>query len=114
MSAKDYIDTVAPTPNWLKAIGSEAKQKGLNKLSMRHGSTPGLAPPGAIAVKGRINQPGQMIRLVLDTNIIVSTYLNEDGLPFFILKLVLAGLGRLYVSEPILAEYQELLIPADV
>jgi hypothetical protein len=32
-----------------------------------------------------------MIRVVLDTNIIVSAYLNEDGQPFRILKLALAG-----------------------
>ena len=50
-----------------------------------------------------------MIRVVLDTNVIVSAYLNEDGLPFFILKLALAGLIRLRVSEPVLAEYEELL-----
>ena len=50
-----------------------------------------------------------MIRVVLDTNIIVSAYLNPDGLPFFILKLALAGSFRLCVSEPILAEYEELL-----
>jgi hypothetical protein len=35
MSIKDYIDTIAPTPDWLKAIGAEAKKKRLNKLSMR-------------------------------------------------------------------------------
>ncbi|HXP83381.1 MAG TPA: type II toxin-antitoxin system Phd/YefM family antitoxin [Bryobacteraceae bacterium] len=35
MSIKDYIDTIAPTPDWLKSIGDEAKRKGLNKLSMR-------------------------------------------------------------------------------
>ena len=35
MSVKDYINTIAPTPNWLAEIGSEAKRKGLNKLSMR-------------------------------------------------------------------------------
>jgi hypothetical protein len=35
MSLKDYIDTLAPTPAWLKAIGQESKRKGLNKLSMR-------------------------------------------------------------------------------
>ena len=35
MSLKDYIDTLAPTPAWLKAIGQEARRKGLNKLSMR-------------------------------------------------------------------------------
>ena len=32
-----------------------------------------------------------MIRVVLDTNIIVSAYLNQEGLPFSILKLALAG-----------------------
>ena len=31
----DYINTFAPTPAWLKAIGKEAKRKGLNKLTMR-------------------------------------------------------------------------------
>ena len=35
MSIDDYIDTFAPTPAWLKAIGAEAKRKGLNKLTMR-------------------------------------------------------------------------------
>jgi len=35
MGIKDYIDTFAPTPEWLKAIGTEAKQKGLHKLTMR-------------------------------------------------------------------------------
>ncbi len=50
-----------------------------------------------------------MIRVVLDTNIIVSAYLNQDGLPFFILKLALAGSVRPCVSDAILAEYEELL-----
>ena len=35
MSIKDYIDTIAPTSDWLKDIGTQAKRKGLNKLSMR-------------------------------------------------------------------------------
>src|SRR5437660_587125 len=51
-----------------------------------------------------------MIRVVLDTNIIVSAYLNQDGLPFLTLKLALARAVRLYASEPILAEYAELLL----
>ena len=50
-----------------------------------------------------------MSRVVLDTNIIVSAYLNEDGLPFRILKLALAGAVNLYASKPILDEYEELL-----
>ena len=35
MSINDYINAFAPTPAWLKAIGKEAKEKGLNKLTMR-------------------------------------------------------------------------------
>ena len=50
-----------------------------------------------------------MIRVVLDTNIIVSAYLNQEGLPFFILKLAMAGNFQLCASEDILAEYAELL-----
>jgi uncharacterized protein len=50
-----------------------------------------------------------MIRVVLDTNIIVSAYLNQEGLPFFILKLALAGNFQLCASEGVLAEYAELL-----
>jgi prevent-host-death family protein len=35
MSIRDYIDSFAPTPDWLRQIGAEAKRKGLNKLTMR-------------------------------------------------------------------------------
>jgi prevent-host-death family protein len=35
MSIKDYIETMAPTPDWLKQIAAEAKKTGLNKLTMR-------------------------------------------------------------------------------
>ena len=35
MSVKDYINTIAPTPAWLRKIGDESKRKGLNKLTMR-------------------------------------------------------------------------------
>ncbi len=51
-----------------------------------------------------------MIRVVLDTNVVISAYLNQDGPPFRVLKLALVGLVRLYASEAILAEYKELLL----
>ena len=51
-----------------------------------------------------------MIRVVLDTNVVVSAYLNENGFPHSILKLALAKAVRLYVSAPVLAEYEELLM----
>jgi putative PIN family toxin of toxin-antitoxin system len=50
-----------------------------------------------------------VIRVVLDTNVVVSAYLNSEGPPFRVLKLALAGLVRLCASEPILGEYRELL-----
>jgi prevent-host-death family protein len=35
MSVKDYIDTVAPAPDFLQEIWAEAKRKGLDTLTMR-------------------------------------------------------------------------------
>lgn len=35
MSLNDYIDTVAPTPEWMRAIHEEAQNKGLDRLTMR-------------------------------------------------------------------------------
>jgi prevent-host-death family protein len=35
MSLKDYIDTIAPAPRWLKDIQSASKRRGTNKLTMR-------------------------------------------------------------------------------
>jgi prevent-host-death family protein len=35
MSIRDYVDTIAPAPDWLKKSWSEAKRRGLDKLSLR-------------------------------------------------------------------------------
>ena len=35
MSVKDYVNTIAPAPESLKAIWAEAKRKGLDTLTMR-------------------------------------------------------------------------------
>jgi prevent-host-death family protein len=34
MSIKDYVDTIAPAPKWLKDIQAASKRRGTNKLSM--------------------------------------------------------------------------------
>ena len=34
LSVTDFVNTLAPTPNWLKEIQAEAKRKGLDKLTM--------------------------------------------------------------------------------
>ena len=49
------------------------------------------------------------MRVELDTNVIVSAYLNQEGHPFRIVKMALADLVSLQVSIPILAEYREVL-----
>ena len=50
------------------------------------------------------------LRLVLDTNIIVSAALKPDGLQRTVLLLAVTKPARLYVTEAIMAEYQELLM----
>jgi uncharacterized protein len=49
------------------------------------------------------------LRLVLDTNIIVSAALKPDGLQRTVFLLAITKPARLYVSAPILEEYADVL-----
>lgn len=49
------------------------------------------------------------LRLVLDTNILVSAALKPNGLQRTIILIATTKLARLYVSDAILAEYREVL-----
>jgi len=49
------------------------------------------------------------LRLVIDTNIVVSAALKPDGLQRTVLILATTKPARLYVSDAILAEYSEVL-----
>jgi putative PIN family toxin of toxin-antitoxin system len=49
------------------------------------------------------------LRLVIDTNILVSAALRPDGLQRTVLLLAITKPARLYVTEAILAEYREVL-----
>jgi len=49
------------------------------------------------------------LRLVIDTNILVSAALKPDGPQRTVLLLTITKPARLYVSEAIFAEYQEVL-----
>ncbi len=49
------------------------------------------------------------LRLVLDTNIVVSAALKPDGLQRTVFLLAITPPARLYVSSPILAEYRDVL-----
>lgn len=49
------------------------------------------------------------LRLVIDTNIVISAALKPDGLQRTVLLLAITKPARLYVSEAIVAEYREVL-----
>jgi putative PIN family toxin of toxin-antitoxin system len=51
-----------------------------------------------------------MIRVVLDTNVVISAHLKTEGLERYALDLVLAGKLQLAASEAILAEYAGVLV----
>lgn len=50
-----------------------------------------------------------MIRAVIDTNVVVSANLKDEGLPAAILDLAANKKILMCVSEPVLAEYKEVL-----
>jgi putative PIN family toxin of toxin-antitoxin system len=50
-----------------------------------------------------------MIRVVIDTNVVVSAALNDDGLPAAVLSLAIDKNLLMFVSGPILAEYERVL-----
>jgi putative PIN family toxin of toxin-antitoxin system len=49
------------------------------------------------------------LRLVIDTNVVVSAALNPEGLQRTVLLIALAKPARLYISRPILEEYSGVL-----
>ncbi len=49
------------------------------------------------------------IRVVLDTNVVVSAHLNSAGYERHVLDLVLSKKLQIFVSEPILIEYEGVL-----
>ncbi len=49
------------------------------------------------------------LRLVIDTNVVVSAALKPEGLQRTVLLLAITKPGRLYVSAAILAEYRDVL-----
>jgi putative PIN family toxin of toxin-antitoxin system len=50
-----------------------------------------------------------VIRIVIDTNVVVSAMLRAGGLPETVFNLAISGEVQLFVSEPVVAEYEEVL-----
>ena len=51
-----------------------------------------------------------MIRVVLDTNVVVSANLNPEGYEALVVSLALNRKVKLFVSRPILEEYERVLL----
>jgi len=50
-----------------------------------------------------------MIRVVIDTNVVVSAALDDESLPAAVLSLAIHKNILMFISTPILAEYEEVL-----
>ena len=50
-----------------------------------------------------------MIRVVIDTNIVVPANLKDYGLPAAVLDLATSGKVQMFISPPVLAEYEDVL-----
>jgi uncharacterized protein len=53
------------------------------------------------------------LRLVIDTNVVLSAAIRPDGLQRTVLTLALTKPARLYVSQPIIDEYRNILSRAE-
>ena len=50
-----------------------------------------------------------MLKVVIDTNVLVSALLKPDSIPELIISLILENHMILFITEPIVAEYEEVL-----
>jgi putative PIN family toxin of toxin-antitoxin system len=50
-----------------------------------------------------------MIRVVIDTNVLVSALLTSGGLPEAVIDLAISGTVQWFASESVLAEYEVVL-----
>ena len=104
LSIRDYVRLASPEPEVLRLLGEESKRKGTDKLTVpRH--RPGDQSRARRKAQARIIP----LRLVIDTNIVVSAALKPDGLQRTVLILALTKPATLYVTEAILAEYRDVL-----
>ena len=89
LSIRDYVRLAAPEPEVLRLIGKESKRKGTDKLTARN-------RPGNQSSTRRQTQARMIaLRLVIDTNIIVSAALKPEGPQRTVLLLAITRPARL-------------------
>jgi hypothetical protein len=109
--------SVAPFPKESKSACARCplRQNGLHPSSRTPGQrapinsrwkklTRKLRQHGVSAASART-----MIRVVIDTNVLVSALLTRGGLPEAVINLAISGEVQCFASESVLAEYEEVL-----
>ena len=107
MSVQEYIRLAMPAPDWLQAAWKESKENGLDTMTMEE-------IDAEIAEYRRekklgIDYRGAMIRVVVDTNILISSLLSPEGNEA---EIILAIQNRFIVPclmETIVEEYTQVL-----
>ena len=107
LSVNDYVKTCAPPPDWLEKSWESAKRSRLDKLSMEEIDAEIAA--SRRGRRGRKPSTREMIRVVIDTNILVSALLQPESLPAAVLTLALSDELRFCVSDAVFAEYDEVI-----
>ena len=107
MSIQDFIRTAAPPPDWLHKAWAGAKHRGLEALTQRDLDTEIAAYRREKGSHQR--QWSQVIRAVIDTNVLVSGLLRPSGNEALILLAIHQGLVRPCFSTEILEEYAAVL-----
>jgi hypothetical protein len=100
LSIEDYLRLAPPEPEVLRLIREESVKHGTDNYPWRKStrSSPRFA--------GSAASEAVPLRLVLDTNVIVSATLTPRGFPQRTLDYALSTHATLFVTDQILAEYE--------
>jgi len=97
---EEYLRNFAKPLPIVEEIRRKAKAKGLDRLTMREIKR---------EIKRAASASRRMLRVALDTNVVVSGLLCQKGAPAAILDAATSKQIRCYVSESLLEEYREVL-----
>jgi prevent-host-death family protein len=101
LTIRDYARLAAPEPEVLPIIGEESKRKGTDSLTSRQ-----IDSDNQNDARAKNEAPMISLRLVIDTNIVVSAALKPDGLQRTVILLAITKPAKLYVSDAVLSEYR--------
>ena len=95
LSIRDYVRLAAPEPEVLRALGQE--RRGTARVPLPPASLPDYQGFAALEAQ-TVNAS---LRLVIDTNVLISAALKPAGLQRTVVLLAMTKPARWYVSRPI-------------